>query len=874
MHLPSNTILNNNQYRIKKVIGQGGFGITYLAEEIGYYRQTGFNDKPEYVEAKVPDIVVIKELYYNDYCQRNQETGLVAISNTEKRVEFSKLVENQLNEGKKLRSLNHPNIVRTRDIFEENGTAYMVMDYVESTDLEELLNKAGKLEKPKALQYITQVLSALTHIHDRNKLHLDIKPSNVLIKNNSDEAIVIDFGASQSYDEGGKIIGKTSQLVAGMTKHYAPNEQADLDNLKHFDATFDTYAAGATLYHLLTGQKPPLSSLLSTGREKLIPPSTFVNNNGVSDYLDAVLAKSLAPMFHERFKSAAEFEGALEKETEYIKRISEIGKLIASKNYQLALSKVETTETNYLQTKSLLDYKKIATKELNKDRLNNEFQKHYSKGLEWLNSKEYNKAIIEFKQSLEIFPDNAEVQNKLNYCQLQVAEINKQQEIGNLFGKCKAYITNHQYSLAKSALNSLLALNPNHTEAAILLKAIAKAEEEINAKAWDNLLAAFNNEDYANAIDLKQSINLQKLSKSDIATINLLVEENVLKYKNAYSALNKLETELKAITKNSQHFENKLQALTERYKTLLGQVNNLSLPHKKFDTLISNIGIELKAKQEGTVIVTPPTKKETTETTSIPLEQEVSKSNKEKYIYRGILVVIIATIAFLYFKEKSKAIGDKPIAVNTDSLPAMAMDSGSVNKGVSTQPDTGTSLVETHSTTDLKNADTWRTDFEKRFSEVKRKESSSSPDELFNMYKALYKFVPANENNERSRVKEQVDYWRNKIVEEENIYNQREFATKKQQATILVNEANEIFKTNTNEALKKYLQANQIIPGIAIDGYNKFLNLGKLQYDNWRGCDGCKNEKLCKDEVIDRMKKALQINPSGIEANKILSCLQ
>ncbi len=864
MHLPSNTILNNKQYRIKKVIGQGGFGITYLAEEIGYYRQTGFNDKPEYVEAKVPDIVVIKELYYNDYCQRNQETGLVAISNTEKRVEFSKLVENQLNEGKKLRSLNHPNIVRTRDIFEENGTAYMVMDYVESTDLEELLNKAGKLEKPKALQYITQVLSALTHIHDRNKLHLDIKPSNVLIKNNSDEAIVIDFGASQSYDEGGKIIGKTSQLVAGMTRHYAPNEQADLDNLKHFDATFDTYAAGATLYHLLTGQKPPLSSLLSTGREKLIPPSTFVNNNGVSDYLDAVLAKSLAPMFHERFKSAAEFEGALEKETEYIKRISEIGKLIASKNYQLALSKIETTETNYLQTKSLTDYKKIATSELNKDRLTNEFQKHYSKGLEWLNSKEYNNAIIEFKQALEIFPDNEEVKNKLNYCQLQVAEINKQQEISNLLSKCKAYITNHQYNLAKNALNSLLALNPAHTEAAFLLKDIAKAEDEINAKAWDNLLAAFNNEDYANAIDLKQSINLQKLSKSDIATINLLVEENVLKYKNAYSALNTLETELKTITKNSQSFESKLQALTERYKILLGQVNNLSLPHKKFDTLISNVGIELKAKQEGTVIVTPPTKKENTETTAIPLEQEVSNKSKEKYIYRGILVVIVATIAFLYFKGKSKTIGDKPIPVNTDSLPAMAIDSGNINMAVTNQPDTGTKIAVTPNTTDSKTTDTWKGDFEKKFSEVKRKESSSSPDELFNMYQALYKFVPTTASSERNKVKERVDFWGRKFIEQTQIAETEKRNQLEAQAQSLVNEANNAFKSNLYQlAAEKYSKANSIMQGSGDVGYYKFLEKAKKLYDI---------TDPCAPPYLNRLKEAKSIKSTDEVNNLINKC--
>ncbi|MBS1757030.1 MAG: protein kinase [Bacteroidetes bacterium] len=863
MHLPANTILNNKQYRIKKVIGQGGFGITYLAEEIGYYRQTGYSDKPEYVEAKAPDTVVIKELYYNDYCQRDLKTGLVNISNTEKRIEFSKLVENQLDEGKKLRSLNHPNIVRTRDIFKENGTAYMVMDYVESTDLEELLIKAGKIEKPKALKYINQVLSALIHIHDRKKLHLDITPSNVLISKDKDAAILIDFGVSQSYDDTGKIIGRTSQLIIGMKKYYAPNEQGDIDNLKTFDATFDTYAAGATLYHLLTGQKPPLSSLLSTGREKLIPPSTFVNNNGVSDYLDAVLAKSLAPMFHERFKSAAEFEGALVKETEYIKQVSEIGKLIASKNFQLAVNKIETTETNYLPTKSLADYKKIANTELNKDRLKIEFENHFSKGVEWQNNKEYSKAIREFEKALEIQPDNVEVKTNLNHCTQQLTEINKLKEIDGLLIEGKAFISNNHYEAAKNTFNSILSIDPNHVEAISLLKAIQEKEQERHTKALAELIIAFNNEDYHKAIGLKQSINLQTLSKKDLAIIYLLNQDNVLQYNNAANELNTIDTQLNKLNYNYEDFDIKLQNIADDYKSLSQKIDRLNLPHNKLNTFKITIEKTLKTKQEATVVIRP-SKNTTSETILIPSEQEkiIPKRNKEKYIYRGILAAIVAALAFLYFREKSNSVKEQPIIVSTDSLPAMVADTSIINTSPSKLNDTGTSLSTISKTDALKNDNKWKTEFKNRFNEIKNKESTSSVDELFNLYQGLYGSLPKSAANEKEQVKQKMDYWGSKFIDQSKLAESERKSRMEAQAQSLVNDANNAFKSNLYQlAAEKYSKANSIVQGSGDVGYYKFLEKAKELYDKI---------DPCAPPYLNRLREAKSIKNTS-EVNNLLN---
>ena len=351
MNLPIGHILNKNCYQIIKVIGQGGFGITYLADEIGYFRNTGFGDSI-YVKSKNPDKVVIKELFYKEYCIRDKYTGDISVTNSDRSVEFEKLVQNQLDEGKKLRELNHPNIVRTRDIFKENNTAYMVMEYVESQDLDFILEKNGKLPVQIAIKYILEVLAALSHIHELNQLHLDIKPSNILIRKSNDQAVIIDFGASQSYNKSGEIIGRTSQLISAMTRNDAPNEQADIDNLKHFDATFDTYAAGATFYHLLSGQKPPASSLLSTGREKLTPVSEYVQDLK-TDYPDAILLKALAPLYHDRFKTTEDFISELSKIKDYDNFINRLKSLIADKNLDEAKRLYYESKDSFLNTNSI-----------------------------------------------------------------------------------------------------------------------------------------------------------------------------------------------------------------------------------------------------------------------------------------------------------------------------------------------------------------------------------------------------------------------------------------------------------------------------------------------------------------------------------------
>ena len=180
-HLQSNTKLQGGKYRIEKLLGQGGFGITYLAE------QTLLKKK-----------VAIKEFFIRDLCSRDNTANVHAITQAEMveryRLKFFK-------EAQILANLNHPDIVRVTDVFEENDTVYYVMEYVEGESLAEIIKETGPLQESKALHYISKVANALEYIHKSNINHLDIKPANIMIRREDNEPIIIDFGVSKQYDE-------------------------------------------------------------------------------------------------------------------------------------------------------------------------------------------------------------------------------------------------------------------------------------------------------------------------------------------------------------------------------------------------------------------------------------------------------------------------------------------------------------------------------------------------------------------------------------------------------------------------------------------------------------------------------------------------
>jgi serine/threonine protein kinase len=245
MQLRENTVLQGGKYRIKRFISSGGFGCTYEAECVNSGKR-----------------VAIKEFFVKDFCNRDENTQHVTVGTQSKKGLVDKLQKKFIDEARVLQEMRHPNIVSVSEVFEENGTAYFVMDYIDGLSLHEIVRNEGALGEKRAVKYIRQAAEALQYVHNLNRLHLDIKPHNIMV-NGNDQAILIDFGASKQYDE---MNGENTSTLIGQTPGYAPLEQIGNDVVRFFPAT-DIYSLGATLYKLLSGDTPLSASLLASGEE-------------------------------------------------------------------------------------------------------------------------------------------------------------------------------------------------------------------------------------------------------------------------------------------------------------------------------------------------------------------------------------------------------------------------------------------------------------------------------------------------------------------------------------------------------------------------------------------------------------------------------
>ena len=230
-------MLRGDTYRIVRFIAAGGFGCTYEAEHVMLRKR-----------------VAIKEFFMQDYCNREEHTKHVTVGTQGMHDLVDKYRRKFVDEARALSGLHHDGIVSVSDVFEENGTAYYVMDYVEGQSLAERC-KGNPLPEKAAIYYIRQVAEALIYVHDHNRLHLDVKPGNIMIEA-SGRTVLIDFGVSKQYDAA---LGENTTTLLGYSPGYAPLEQMEGDVRQFLPAT-DVYALGATLYFLLTGKTPPSAS--------------------------------------------------------------------------------------------------------------------------------------------------------------------------------------------------------------------------------------------------------------------------------------------------------------------------------------------------------------------------------------------------------------------------------------------------------------------------------------------------------------------------------------------------------------------------------------------------------------------------------------
>ena len=280
MQLKPGTLLQSGKYRIEKVLGQGGFGITYLARQVNLDRD-----------------VAIKEFFMKDYCDRDDSNSKVTIGSSGSRDIVSKYKEKFVKEAKSIAALNHPNIVRVIDVFEENETAYYVMEYLSENSLSQLVKKQGRIPQDEALKYIGQIASALEYIHARNMLHLDVKPANILL-DEKENAVLIDFGMVKHYDSEGN---QTSTTPVGISAGYAPFEQYSMSGKTVLSPATDIYALGATLYKLLTGITPPDASALISDPQSMSFPS-YLSGQCID-----TIRKSMNPVAKKRPQTVQEF---------------------------------------------------------------------------------------------------------------------------------------------------------------------------------------------------------------------------------------------------------------------------------------------------------------------------------------------------------------------------------------------------------------------------------------------------------------------------------------------------------------------------------------------------------------------------------------
>ncbi len=247
--------LQGGKYKIESVLGQGGFGITYLANQ-------------EMLDRKV----CIKEFFFKEYCERDEATSQVSLGTQNNKEMVERFMAKFIKEARVISQLNHPNIVGIHDIFTENNTAYYVMDFIQGKSLQDVVKEEGAISEMRALNYIRQVADALEYMHNKNLLHLDVKPGNIMVDRNG-HATLIDFGLSKQYDMGGD---QTSTTPVGISHGYAPIEQYKQNGVQSFSPQTDVYSLGATLYKLLSGQTPPQpSDILDDGLPEL--PSTISN---------------------------------------------------------------------------------------------------------------------------------------------------------------------------------------------------------------------------------------------------------------------------------------------------------------------------------------------------------------------------------------------------------------------------------------------------------------------------------------------------------------------------------------------------------------------------------------------------------------------
>jgi serine/threonine protein kinase len=284
--LPVGSLLAN-QFSMERPLGQpGGFGIVYLARDLRLDIQ-----------------VAVKEFLPRELAGRGTDQTTVLPHSASDAELFDFGLRQFLAEARILARIRHPSIVQVRTFFEENGTAYLVMDYYEGETLDvHLRRQGGHIPSADAVQIMMPILEGLSVVHRMSILHRDIKPANIYLTGDG-RPLLLDFGAAR------QAVGEKSRsLHAVLTPGFAPVEQYGSQGTGQGPWT-DIYGCAATLYAMVTGLKPPDAPERFAGADPLQAPSRLIA--GFDPRLEQALMKGLAVDYRDRTQSAEEFAGLL-----------------------------------------------------------------------------------------------------------------------------------------------------------------------------------------------------------------------------------------------------------------------------------------------------------------------------------------------------------------------------------------------------------------------------------------------------------------------------------------------------------------------------------------------------------------------------------
>lgn len=297
----------NNQYIIGRVLGHGGFAITYLA-----------------YDSNLSIRVAIKEYFPIEYANRHSDGATVSPFGEQATELFNLGKEKFINEARLLTQFRSPNIIKIRQFFKAWNTGYFVMEYLEGDTLTQYIHKkGGKLTFAETRQLLLPLLSALEEIHQKGVFHRDIKPDNIYITQKG-EPILLDFGTARQ-----SVSGRTTNLTSFLTPGFAPMEQYSANGI-HGPWT-DIYSMAATVYYALTGEHPPTPTERITGDAELIPPSQ--QGSDIPKQEESWLLKALELKWSLRPDSIQSWRALIEPSIHMFKPTPEFQAKLAEENF-------------------------------------------------------------------------------------------------------------------------------------------------------------------------------------------------------------------------------------------------------------------------------------------------------------------------------------------------------------------------------------------------------------------------------------------------------------------------------------------------------------------------------------------------------------